>query len=89
MFQKMYQMRCTKGDVPNESFHMLPTHIPANICVLQCVAVCCSVLQCVAVCCSVFHMFPTHIPANICVRTQARVSVQECARSMWVWGGYD
>jgi len=25
-------------------------------CVLQCVAVCCSVLQCVAVCCSVWHM---------------------------------
>ena len=25
------------------------------LCVLQCVAVCCSVLQCVAVCCSVWH----------------------------------
>jgi len=28
---------------------------PANTCVLQCVAVCCSVLQCVAVCCSVLQ----------------------------------
>jgi len=25
---------------------------PPDLCVLQCVAVCCSVLQCVAVCCS-------------------------------------
>jgi len=31
--------------------------VPAHryVCVLQCVAVCCSVLQCVAVCCSVLQ----------------------------------
>jgi len=51
----------------NKSIKHVHVHlwVPANIlsemlkqrraCVLQCVAVCCSVLQCVAVCCSVLQ----------------------------------
>jgi len=36
-------------------------------CVLQCVAVCCSVLQCVAVCCSVLHSV-----GSVCLRANCR-----------------
>ena len=36
-------------DTPDEITHF------QHLCVLQCVAVCCSVLQCVAVCCSVLQ----------------------------------
>ena len=32
-----------------------------EICVLQCVAVCCSVLQCVAVCCSVLQLVMSYM----------------------------
>ena len=40
-----------------------------DICVLQCVAVCCSVLQCVAVCCSVLQCVAGFVrPSNTLVK---------------------
>jgi len=36
--------------------------VPRRTCVLQCVAVCCSVLQCVAVCCSVLQCVAVAVP---------------------------
>jgi len=56
-------------------------------CVLQCVAVCCSVLQCVAVYCSVLQC------AAVCPRApymlQMRVCIWICVVvvvDLWVWG---
>ena len=46
------------GDVTSRTMFSLGRHAERRCnayCVLQCVAVCCSVLQCVAVCCSVMQ----------------------------------
>jgi len=47
------------------------------MCVLQCVAVCCSVLQCVAVCCSVLQCVDVSVLTNLELRKDlSRICVQ-------------
>ena len=49
--------RCFKVLLQGSFRRIAPSDLtkPGIVCVLQCVAVCCSVLQCVAVCCSVLQ----------------------------------
>jgi len=48
-------------------------HLPVEPCMLQCVAVCCSVLQCVAVCCSVLQCVAVFCSVLKCVAVCFRV----------------
>jgi len=46
---------CGSRDMPLPSSGSFVGYVPCVPCVMQCIAVCCSVLQCVAVCCSVLQ----------------------------------